>query len=310
VAPRYAVSVLALALLGACAAVQATGLEAALPLYQEGVVALDEGDLTRAIGCFTDALRVHPIYADALYRRGSARLKLVLQGDATLESQEIEKAIEDLGRALTLYPLHFEAAYNRALALAALGRYRETARDLDLVLQSPDVELKREAHLKLGLIYEEKFEDMQPQAVRHYEKYLELGGKETQAFERIVALRNRANEISARKDGTRDADGAFFDAVDAAERGEKKRAVERLESALPRLGEGKRDLATSMIAQWKRELESEESAGALVREARKLIAEGKRDLGIELLRRVVVEYGQTKSAATAASMLKAPDEKK
>lgn len=292
-APRYAVGVLVLSLLGACAAVPPTGLELAQPHYEEGMAAMQQGDLSSAIRYFSEALRIHPTYPDALFRRGSARLKLVLRGDATLESQEIERAVDDLGRALSLYPLHYEAAFNRALALAALGRYRETARDLDLALGSPEVELQREAHLKLGMIYEEKFEDMQPQAIRHYEKYLELGGKASLASERVLALRNRAAELSSQTGATRDADAIFFDAVEMAGRGEKLRAVDRLEPVLSRLSQEKKSLAETMIAQWRREGEADRTAATLLGEARKLVAEGKKDLARELLRRVTADYGGT-----------------
>lgn len=223
-AARFAIA--ALAVLQACAAVETDSREAERTLLMEGEAAIASGRREAAVEAFTRAIEAQPRSAEAYYRRGSARLKRVESGELADEAGELAKAIDDLGVALDLHPLHFGALYNRGLALAALSRYREAALDLQQSTQSRDVELRRDAHAKLGTLLEEKFLDLGAQALKHYDSYAELGGRDSEVLARAAALRGRS--LSANSE-------------------DEAAAAALLQEARALLSEGRKDLAGELL---------------------------------------------------------------
>lgn len=246
-------AIVALAALQACAAAERDPREAERSFLMEGEAAIAAGKREAAVEAFTRAIEAQPRSAEAYYRRGSARLKRVEVGEVADEISELTRAVDDLSAAIDLHPLHFGALYNRGLALAALSRYREASLDLQQATQARDVELRRDAHAKLGALLEEKFLDLGAQALKHYDSYAELGGREPEILARAAALRARAQAGSP---------------------------------------------------------EDEASAAALMREAKALLVEGRKELAGELLGRVLRRYAKTRVASEAAPLLKDLEEKK
>jgi len=188
-AARRTIAPLLAGLLAACASAETSPQDAQKALLAEGETALAAGRRQAAVETFTRAIEQYPESAEPYYRRGSARLRGVALGDVADEAAELGRAVEDLSAALQLYPLHFEASFNRGLALAALSRYREAAQDLQQAVQARDIGLRRDAHAKFAALLEEKFVDMEAQALKHYDSYAELGGRDSAILARSASLR-------------------------------------------------------------------------------------------------------------------------
>jgi tetratricopeptide (TPR) repeat protein len=191
---------LALLLLAGCVSSGPAQPESPIPLtaderrkvdacLREGDQARREGNLDAAEGAYTAALQIHPELAEAYYQRGNVRLQRLRQ-DALLKDGE--NAVADYTTTLRLVPTFTKALYNRAVAYYQLAErkwadlYRLAARDLQRLLETnprdPD------AHYFLATIYDKHMEGMETEAVRHYVKYVELGGKKVEAQRRALAL--------------------------------------------------------------------------------------------------------------------------
>jgi tetratricopeptide (TPR) repeat protein len=281
----------------ACASSGVKAIDRAQPHLDRGVQAMEAGDHAGAIREFSIAVETHPDFAEAYYRRGCARLRLVLRAEIAQEGKEIEKAVEDLTAALRILPIYHEASYNRGLAYVALGRYRDAAQDLQNSLQTRDADLARDAHMRLGQILEEKFEGLQAAAIRHYEKYVELGGKDAGVHERLAKLKAAEAESTRRVALEAEASALLLQAMKEAQTADKAKALATLEKAIATgaLPKDKREFAATAFAQWKLEAEAESAAGALFKEARGLVAEGNRALAIQILERAVSKYPNTRT---------------
>jgi tetratricopeptide (TPR) repeat protein len=227
-AARRAVAPVLAALLAACASTGPSSEEAHRALMAEGDAALAAGKRRVAVETFTRAIEQFPDSAEPYYRRGTARLRSVVQGDVADEAGELGRAVDDFGGALQLYPLHFEALYNRALCLAALSRHREAAQDLQQAVQARDIDLRRDAHAKLAALLDEKFLDMEAQALKHYERYAELGGRDSAVLERSVSLRAKMQSASVNPE-------------------DEAAARTLIEEARGLLAEGRKDLAGELL---------------------------------------------------------------
>jgi len=216
-------------LLASCAAAARAPQEDQKALLLEGDAAMTAGRPQEALDSFTHAIERFPDAAEPYYRRGSLRIRIVALGGMADEVGELGRAVEDFGAALQHYPLHFEASYNRGLALAALSRYREAAQDLGQAAQATDVSLRRDAHAKLAELLEEKFVDMEAQALRHYDSYIELGGRDSEVLARSTSLRDKVRGASANPE-------------------DEAAAKALLEEARVLLAEGRKDLAAELLA--------------------------------------------------------------
>ena len=52
-------------------------------------------------------------------------------------------------------------------------------------------------HLKLGELYEEKFENSLPQAMKHYDQYVALGGSDARVREKVRAWRDLKKQFAS-----------------------------------------------------------------------------------------------------------------
>lgn len=170
-------------LLAACAAA-GPDPERAAGLLEEALQASERGDHARAVELCTRALRENPEFPEAYYHRGVSRVKLRLDPSAEVDARgQEDRALSDFTRALQLNPAYGDAYFNRAMILAARAQYRQAAEDLINAIrfrpQDP------EPHLWLGRLYEDKFEGKALEALEHFEKYVDLGGRDPEIRERV-----------------------------------------------------------------------------------------------------------------------------
>lgn len=163
-------------LLAACAS--------ASPAYvDEGREAARRGDHEKAVTLFSKAIESEPESAEAWYARGYSHVRLRRDPNSPGEGRAYEeRAIADFTQAIQLNPSYGDAYYNVAMVYASRAMYRQAAENLISAIrfkaQDP------EPHYALARIYEEKFQDMGPQAMDHYEKYADLGGRDREAREK------------------------------------------------------------------------------------------------------------------------------
>jgi tetratricopeptide (TPR) repeat protein len=156
---------------------------------REGDQARRDGDLDGAESAYQGALAVYPNMAEAYYQLGNIHLQR-LRRDATL--QEGEEAVKDYTAALRILPTFGKALYNRALAFHQLAErrwgdlYKLAAKDLQRLLEMNPRDA--DAHYFLAVIYDKHIEGMEAEAARHYQRYIELGGRQVDAQVRLVAL--------------------------------------------------------------------------------------------------------------------------
>jgi len=98
---------------------------AALDSFHIGRYHLANGERTKALDAFNDALRLNPQFVQAYVARG----KLYA------EMGQYESALVDLDFALRLQPTHAEAFAYRGFANLSLGKFQEAMPDLDTALR-------------------------------------------------------------------------------------------------------------------------------------------------------------------------------
>jgi len=156
---------------------------------REGDQARRAGNLDAADAAYAAAVEIYPQLAEAHYQRGNIRLER-LRLDAELS--HAEAAIDCYTAALRAVPTFAKAFHNRAVAFYQLAErrwgdlYKLAAKDLQRLLEinSRDAD----AHYFLAVIYDQHLQGMEADAVRHYLKYVELGGKKLEAQKRALAL--------------------------------------------------------------------------------------------------------------------------
>lgn len=156
----------------------------------EGRQAAERGEHEKAVALYSRAIDSDPDVAEAWYARGYSHVRLRQDANAPGEGRAYEeRAIADFTRAIQLNPSHGDAYYNLAMVFLSRAMYRQAAEQLlnaiRFLPQDP------EPHLDLARIYEQKFEDMQPQAYEHYEKYADLGGRDRDAREKAREQKER-----------------------------------------------------------------------------------------------------------------------
>lgn len=155
---------------------------------EEGARLYEASEYEKAIAHYSKAIESNPEDAEARYRRACARLRLI-ERDGAASEETMRRVLADLDRALELAPDDYRVYYARAMTHAAAARYKEAISDLLVCLQSKDRTLRPKAHRRIAQIYDEKFEDMQGAALRHYEAYLQMGGNDPHAAARAAELK-------------------------------------------------------------------------------------------------------------------------
>lgn len=238
-----------LAALAGCATTdpEAPGLQQAQLCLDEGRDEVKRGEWELAINSFTKAARANPELAEAYHERGKCNVRLRLSPDTTGDVQVYEKrAIEDFTLAIQKNPALGDAYYNRAMLLCARAQYKPAVEDLlNAVRFAPR---DPEPHLWLGKIYESKFEDRMPLALDHFEKYVDLGGTDSEAREKVRAWKEfkrqatsplpQSNKPSSPED-ERKAQEQHSKAMELLKNPDKSEAVKALEELIGKYGHTK-----------------------------------------------------------------------
>jgi tetratricopeptide (TPR) repeat protein len=98
---------------------------AALDSFHIGRYHLANGERTKALDAFNDALRLNPQFVQAYVARGKLYAEL----------GQYESALVDLNFALRLQPTHAEAFAYRGFANLSLGKFQEAMPDLEMALR-------------------------------------------------------------------------------------------------------------------------------------------------------------------------------
>ena len=179
----FASLVLAGALWG-CAASGEAGVTESLQLLDDGRDAAKKNHHVEAVALFTNAVRANPDLAEAWFERGRSHIQLRRDPKAEGESRLFEqKAFDDFSNAIRKNPAFADAYFNRAMILSSRAQYKAAIDDL--MNASRFNPRDAEAHLWMGEIYEKKFEDRIVLAMDHYEKYVDLGGADATAREKV-----------------------------------------------------------------------------------------------------------------------------
>lgn len=179
-----------------CATSGEAGISESLQLLDDGREAARKNRHTEAVGLFTNAVRANPDLAEAWYERGKSHVRLRLDPKAEGESRLFEeKAFDDFSNAIRKNPAFADAYFNRAMILCSRAQYKSAVDDLlnaaKFAARDP------EPHLWMGEIYEKKFEDRIVLAMDHYEKYVDLGGTDSVAREKVRVWKQFKKESSA-----------------------------------------------------------------------------------------------------------------
>jgi tetratricopeptide (TPR) repeat protein len=188
------------ALLGAalwgCASSPEAGIAQSQQLLDDGREAARSNRHTEAIELFTNAVKVNPDLAEGWYERGKSHIHLRLDPKVEGDSRGFEqKALEDFSMAVRKNPAFADAYFNRAMILSSRAQYKAAIDDL--MNASRFNPRDAEAHLWMGEIYEKKFEDRIVLAMDHYEKYVDLGGADGVAREKVRVWKEFRKQQSA-----------------------------------------------------------------------------------------------------------------
>jgi tetratricopeptide (TPR) repeat protein len=175
----------AVLMLGGCVSADSSAaMSDAQQLLDEGREAARRNQTTEAIDLYTRAARTNPDLAEAWYERARCEIKLRL--DRTLEGDSKayeDRALDDFSIALVKNPAYADAYFNRAMILSSRAQYKQALDDLLNAIRFNTRDA--ESHLCMAEIYERKFEDRIVLAMEHYEKYVDLGGTDPVAREKV-----------------------------------------------------------------------------------------------------------------------------
>lgn len=161
---------------------------------EEGREAARRRNHFEAIRLFTQAVKANPENAEAYYERAKSCVQVRLDPKTEGDSRSYEnQAVDDFTAAIQKNPAYADAYYNRAMLLSSRAQYKPAVDDLLNAVrfkpQDPD------AHLCLGEIYENKFEDRMVLAMDHYEKYVDLGGTNPAVREKVRLWKDLKKQI-------------------------------------------------------------------------------------------------------------------
>lgn len=189
-------SVLLGASLWGCASSPEAGLQASQQLLDDGRVAARANRHVDAIALFTNAVQMNPDLAEAWYERGRSHVHLRLDPKSEGDTRGFEqKALDDFSMAVRKNPAFADAYFNRAMILSSRAQYKAAIDDLMNAARFNPRDA--ESHLCMGEIYEKKFEDRIVLAMDHYEKYVDLGGTDATAREKVRVWKEFRKQQSA-----------------------------------------------------------------------------------------------------------------
>jgi hypothetical protein len=185
-----------LGLWGCVSADPAQGISESQQLLEDGRDAARRNNPSEAIVLFTRAVRTNPDLAEGWYERGRCEIKLRLDPKQEGESRAFEeRALDDFSMALLKNPAYADAYFNRAMILSSRAQYKPALDDLmNAVRFNPR---DADSHLWMAELYEKKFEDRIIQAMEHYEKYVDLGGTDPVAREKVRVWKDFKKQTAA-----------------------------------------------------------------------------------------------------------------
>lgn len=191
---------LVLALLGAalwgCASSPEAGIAESQQLLDDGRDAVRHHRHVEAIALFTNAVKINPDLAEGWFELGKVHVHLRLDPKAEGDSRGFEeKALDSFSMAVRKNPAYADAYFNRAMILSSRAQYKAAIDDLMNAARFNPRDA--EAHLCMGEIYEKKFEDRIVLAMDHYEKYVDLGGTDSVAREKVRVWKEFRKQQSA-----------------------------------------------------------------------------------------------------------------
>ena len=235
-------AVIALIALAGCTTTSAgPDVAAARAYHEEGREAADRGEHAEAIRLYTLAIDEHPRYPEAYHDRGYCSIQLRLSAESEGNSRaHLQRAFGDFDEAIRINPAYLNAYFNRAMLLASIGRHKDAAEDLISVLRLNTRDAR--AHLKLGELYEHKFENAHPRAMQHYDSYVALGGPDAKVREKVRAWRELTRQVTGSKpvpamDMEEEARDLHGRAMNLLREGRRKEALEAVEELLSKYGE-------------------------------------------------------------------------
>ena len=169
-----------------CSGARKVDPERARGYYNEGKAAQAKGKHERAVEAFTDALKYNATFSDAYFARAYSYLQMRAMDKPPMATRElVDRALADYSAAVSTNPSFADAYYSRAMLYASRANYNAAVADLLVCVRyAPN---DPEPHLILGEIYEGKYENQMPLAIKHYEEYAKHGGT-NDAVKQKVAL--------------------------------------------------------------------------------------------------------------------------
>jgi tetratricopeptide (TPR) repeat protein len=169
--------------------------DAAREWHRQGQRAAEKGDYAEAASLYTQAIAEHPKFSQAYHDRGYCNVQLRLDPETEGNSKVyLEQAFKDFDTSIRINPAYGNAFFNRAMLLASVGRHKEAAEDLLNVVRLNNRD--KQAHLKLGELYENKFENAVALAMKHYDAYVALGGSDLKVREKVRAWRELTDAVA------------------------------------------------------------------------------------------------------------------
>ncbi len=177
---------LVLLLVVGCSSARKVDPERARGYYNEGKVAQGKGKHERAVEAFSDAIKYNATFSSAYFARAYSYLQMKALEKPPMPTRElVDRALADYSAAVSMNPTFADAYFSRAMLHASRANYSAAVSDLLVCARySPR---DPEPHLVLGELYEAKYENQVPLAMKHYDEYTKLGGT-NEAVKQKVAL--------------------------------------------------------------------------------------------------------------------------
>lgn len=167
---------------------------------EAGRMAYDRGDYVEALSRLEAAAKARADFAPAWVLLGHTHQRLVDSGQRMYsERKHTEYALLYYTKAIDLKPdarTTAEAYFHRAIAYTVIARYQQAIADLSW-LTTVGAPRDPRPHLMLAVIEEEKYEGLEAEALGHYEKYADLGGRDPTVLGRLQFLRATVSPTSA-----------------------------------------------------------------------------------------------------------------
>ncbi len=179
-------------------------VEKAKEMRIAGDASYKRGMYKEAIDSYTIAIECNPDYAEAYLLRGNAWTLVAEVKDSDANTKEARlQAVADYTASIQKNPVGYDAYFNRGVMACVFKQYLAAVKDF---LQCTQIRtIDPEPHFLIGQLYETRFENMGVRALDHYEKYVQLGGTNDEAIERVKqwqAVKKQSQPVTPTKNPT------------------------------------------------------------------------------------------------------------